>query len=109
MFALTDACMQKVDSMVSSSSEVDVLFLSACRMQNLIKEVQEAIHFPLIEYNITEKPQDQFDDRVDAMDLNFAPKLRVKHNARKEWMNEGTFFCFSSLRNLKNTGDFLPR
>ena len=71
--------------------------------------MQEAIHFPLIEYNITEKPQDQFDDRVDAMDLNFAPKLRVKHNARKEWMNEGTFFCFSSLRNLKNTGDFLPR
>lgn len=51
--------------------------------------MQEAIHFPLIEYNITEKPQDQFDDRVDAMDLNFAPKLRVKHNARKEWINEG--------------------
>ena len=27
------------------------------------------------------------------MDLNFAPKLRQKHNARKEWVYEGTVLC----------------
>lgn len=60
--------------------------------------MQEAIQTPLINYTITEKPQDRFGDRVDALDLNFAPKLREKHNARKEWVYEGTVYfvvCFS--------------
>ncbi len=28
------------------------------------------------------------------MDLNFAPKLRIKHNAIKEWVNESRCVSF---------------
>lgn len=54
----------------------------------MIKNTQERIHFPLIHYDSEEKPQKNFDDVVDALDLNFAPKLRVKHNQIKPWVNE---------------------
>ena len=62
--------------------------------QKLIKNTQERIHFPLISYDSDYKPQINFSDNVDCMDLNFAPKLRFKHNARKPWINESKLIEF---------------
>ena len=97
MFGMVDSCLEQVGSNDTS--------VESC--EKLIKDTQKRIHFPLIEYNIiTDKPQDKFSDRVDAMDLNFAPKLRFKHNARRPWSNEeisripGIFFQDDYMREL---------
>lgn len=44
----------------------------------------------MITYNSDIKPQTQFINQEDAIDLNFTPKLKVKHNYIKPWVNERT-------------------
>ena len=52
------------------------------------------------------KPQDMFSDPVDPYDLNFIPKLKIKHNSSRPWANEkisripGIFFADDYMREL---------
>ena len=91
---MVDTCLCHADSTDTSLETITVrLSPDPNSFQSLIDGTQKRIAFPCIEYGyISEKPQENFEDLVDTVDLNFAPKLREKHNARRPWSNESLYY-----------------